>query len=72
MLGKRIKAYLDDKGIKYTYVSEKTGLPMNVLSPLLNGKREVKATEYFSICIALNLPLEYFADEPAEREKEMV
>lgn len=71
MLGKRIKAYLDEKGIKYTYLSEKTGLSMNILSPLLNGKREVKATEYFLICTALCVPLETFAEQAAP-EKEVI
>lgn len=71
MLGRKIKDYLDEKGIKYTYISEKTGLGMNIISPLLNGKREIKATEYFSICAALDLPLEYFADqEQLKVEKE--
>ena len=36
MLGTKIKAYLDDNGIRYTHISEKTGIPMNVLSPMLN------------------------------------
>lgn len=66
MLGKRIKAYLDEHGIRYTYVSEKTNIPLNILSPMLNGKREVKATEYFTICNALDVPLEKFADNPEE------
>ena len=61
MSGKRIKECLDRNGIKYSYLSEKTGIPMNILSPLLNGKREVKATEYFAICEALNVTLEKFA-----------
>lgn len=67
MLGLNIKKYLDDNGIKYSYVSEKTGIPMNILSPMLNGKREIKATEYFVICTALKIPLESFA----EKEKEV-
>ncbi len=65
MLGKKIKAYLDDNGIRYTHISEKTGIPMNVLSPMLNEKREIKAMEYFIICNALNVPLTKFADKEA-------
>ena len=63
MLGKKIKQYLDDNGIRYSHVAEKTGIPMNVFSPMLNEKREIKANEYFSICFALKLPLEKFAPE---------
>lgn len=62
MLGTRIKDFLDANGIKYSHVADKTGIPMNALSPMLNEKREIKATEYFSICVALNVPLERFAD----------
>ena len=50
MLGNRIKDYLDEKGIKYSFISGKTGIPMNILSPMLNEKREIKAVEYFEIC----------------------
>jgi transcriptional regulator with XRE-family HTH domain len=64
-LGTKIKAYLDDNGIRYTHISEKTGIPMNVLSPMLNEKREIKAMEYFIICNALNVPLTKFADKEA-------
>lgn len=63
MLGAKIKSYLDDNGIKYTHVSEKTGLSMNVLSPMLNEKRDIKATEYFIICNALGVPLAKFAEQ---------
>lgn len=65
MLGNRIKEYLDSKGIRYSYLSEKTGIPANILSPMLNGKREIKALEYFSICFALDIPLETFAEDQA-------
>ena len=63
MLGLKIKRYLDDNGIKYSYVAEKTGIPMNILSPMLNEKRDIKATEYFSICSVLKVPLETFTEE---------
>lgn len=63
MLGNKIKNYLDQNGIKYSYVSSKTGIPMNILSPMLNEKREIKAVEYFAICNALHIPLESFASD---------
>lgn len=67
MLGKNIKTYLDENGVRYTHISEKTQIPMNVLSPMLNEKREIKATEYFKICDALGVPLEKF--KPSEPDK---
>lgn len=68
MIGTEIKTYLDKYGIKYSHVSEKTGIPMNILSPILNGKREIKAEEYFAICDALSVSLERFADREAGME----
>jgi transcriptional regulator with XRE-family HTH domain len=62
MLGNKIKDYMDENGIKYSFLSSKTGIPMNILSPMLNEKREIKAVEYFSICNALGVSLESFAD----------
>lgn len=66
MLGMRIKTYLDEHGIKYSYVSEKTNISMNILSPMLNEKREIKAEEYFAICKALNVSLDSFAGSVKE------
>lgn len=63
MLGNIIKDYLDERGIKYSFVSQKTAIPMNVLSPSLNEKREIKAEEYFKICEALEVPLEQFVNK---------
>lgn len=45
MVGLKIKEYLDENGIKYSYLSEKTGMPMNILSPTLNGKRKMSAEQ---------------------------
>lgn len=70
MVGLKIKEYLDENGIKYSYLSERTGMPMNILSPTLNGKRKMSAEEYFMICKILGLSAETFApDETSEQAK---
>ena len=63
LFGIKIKTYLDDNGIRYTHVSEKTGISMECLNALLTGSRKVGAAEYFAICNALNVPLTKFADD---------
>lgn len=63
LIGLKVKKYLDENGIKYSFLSEKIGIPMNVLSPLLNGKRKMTVEEYFAICEALELPVETFSPE---------
>lgn len=68
MVGLKIKEYLDENGIKYSYLSEKTGMPMNILSPTLNGKRKMSAEEYFMICGILGLPAGTFAPDTQDDE----
>ncbi len=60
MQGSDIKQYLEDNGIKQNYLSEKTGIPANVINVILNNKRKIEANEYMKLCDALNLPLDYF------------
>lgn len=60
MIGIKVKKYLDENGIKYSYLSEKIGMPMNTLSLLLNGKRKMSVEEYFMICEVLELPVNTF------------
>ena len=60
MLGKRIKDYILNRGYKIGSVAHKCHIPFNTFSAMLNGKRSIKAEEYFTICSALNVPLNYF------------
>ncbi|KSV60279.1 helix-turn-helix domain-containing protein [Acetivibrio ethanolgignens] len=60
MKGSDIKKYLDDNGIKQTFVSEKTGIPAPILSMILNNNRKIEANEYMKICDAIGVPLDYF------------
>ena len=61
MLGERIREYILKSGMKLGAVADKTGIPMNTFSAMMNGKRKITAEEYFSICVALNVPLDTFA-----------
>ena len=60
MIGLRIKKYLDENGIKYSFISKKTGIPMNILSPLLNGKKKMSVEQYILICDAIGVDLNTF------------
>ena len=72
MIGLKVKKYLDDNGIKYSFLSEKIGMPMNTLSYLLNGKRKMSVEEYFTICDALEIPVDSFEpDKDDDREEVM-
>lgn len=74
MIGLRVKNYLDKNGIKYSFLSEKIGMPMNVLSPTLNGKRKMSVEEYFMICEALGVPVSTFLpdEKPSDDGEEVM
>lgn len=59
MLGRKIKKYMDSKGIKQTFLAEKTKMSLQTVNAILNGNRKIEATEYFKICQALEISLDY-------------
>lgn len=63
MVGQRIKAYLNENGIKQSFLSEKTNIPSPVLSAKLSGTRKIEVMEYYRICRALNVDMLTFIDE---------
>ena len=65
MLGEKIKNYLIEHGIKQRFLAEKLELPDPVISDMLNGQRKIDAVEYYQICKALRVSLEYFFEEVA-------
>lgn len=63
MLGAQIKRYLDENGIKQTFLAQKIGTFDSTMSDILSGKRNITAVEYYQICKALNVPMEKFIEE---------
>ena len=51
----RVNKYLKDNGIKQNFLSEKTGIPENTLSMVLNGKIKLDADKFVDIIKALGL-----------------
>ena len=62
MVGKKIKQYLVDNGIKQTFLAEKTGLSQMAISDICNRDRKIDVVEYAKICKALNVPFETFLE----------
>lgn len=60
MIGAKIKQYLQDHGIKQSFLAQQTGLTDQVISDICVKDRKIDCYEYFKICQALNLSLEYF------------
>ena len=61
MLGIKIKEYLLSKGIKQTHLSKAANISLCRLNQILNGIACMKATEYISICLALEISCDTFA-----------
>lgn len=53
----KLKLLIDGKGISYTFISKKTGIPINTISKSLLGKRRLPADELVAICNATSIDL---------------
>ena len=62
-MGEKIKKYLDDHGISQAFLAKQTGLTYQVISDICTQGRKIECVEYFKICQALGIPLEYFFTE---------
>lgn len=51
----RLNKYIKENGIKQSFISEKTNIPVNTLSMILNGKIKLDADRLEDILLALNL-----------------
>jgi transcriptional regulator with XRE-family HTH domain len=66
MVGARIKEYLNQNGIKQSYLAEKVGLSNSQISDICNHDRKIDCLEYYKICQALNVPFETFIPDEGE------
>ena len=57
---KVIKEYLNNNGIKQSFVANKVHISPELLRRSLDGTRVLKADEFIAICSVLSLDLEYF------------
>lgn len=53
----KIRVLVENKGITYTYISKKTGIPVNSISRALMGKRRLPADEFIAICQVIGVSL---------------
>ncbi len=59
-IGEKIKDYLEANGIKQTFLAKNAGLTDSTVSAICIRGRSIDCIEYYKICKALNLPLDYF------------
>ena len=66
MIGALIKEYLNEHGIKQSFLEQKTGISAQAISDICNKDRKVDVLENFKICKALELPADYFVKQLKE------
>lgn len=53
----RLKQLVDDKGVTYSFISSRTGIPVDAISKSLLGKRRLPADELVNICNVVGIEL---------------
>jgi plasmid maintenance system antidote protein VapI len=61
LVAKCIGEYLKENGIKQTWLADRLDVPVTTLNGIINGRAEMKADMFISICRILNVPPETFA-----------
>ena len=62
MVGSKIKEYLDNNGIKQTFLAKETVISDSRISKILNQGVSIDCIDYYRICKALNVPLGSFLE----------
>lgn len=60
MVARKIRAYVDEQGIKYTALAQKVGISQQQMSAILTERTQLKADIFFKICEVLGVSPETF------------
>lgn len=63
MVGMKIGEYLEENGIKQSFVAEKVGITPSRMSEIVNKQNRIDCVLYYKICKVLNVPLELFLED---------
>lgn len=66
---KKIKGYIDEKGLKQNKIAQKAGYSENKFSAMMTGKRKIYADDLVSICKVLNVSPEEFITQQNSNEE---
>lgn len=61
-------AYVEDNGIKQTFISERSGIGQQKVNKLLNMVNDLKVEDYLKLCKAVKKTPDYFLDIPDKIE----
>lgn len=57
---KKLAKIIAERGIKQTFISERTGISLDAISRILRCERKVTADEFLKICKAIGISPEDF------------
>lgn len=63
----RVKAYIDEKGLKQAVIARKCGIPQVTFNAMLNGRRKMYADDLMLICLALEEPATTFVKASSDK-----
>ena len=52
-----LRGLIEQRGVTYTFLSRKTGIPVDRISKSLRGERRLLADELVSLCLTLGIDL---------------
>lgn len=56
-VAERLKQLVDNKGVTYSFISSRTGIPVDAISKSFLGKRRLPADELVNICNVVGIEL---------------
>lgn len=56
----KLKAIIEERGIKQSHICEKTGMTADCVSRILNSTRKISAEEFLKICEVLEIDPKIF------------
>lgn len=60
-----INTYMEERGIKQSFLAQKTGISQDAISRILRGVRGISAEEFIKICIVLDIDPNVFRKKSA-------
>jgi DNA-binding Xre family transcriptional regulator len=54
-INEKLKAIVDERGIKQSYLCQKTGMSADCISRILNSTRKITADEFLNLCDVLEI-----------------
>lgn len=62
-VAEQMKTIIEDRGVTYSFISRKTGIPIDSISKSMAGKRKLPADELVKMCLLLGVDISAFSNK---------